>query len=234
MALLEKRCQWQIDECSLKPEKRILMIPSEVDTRAPSPPRNQFGEPSPPPPHVYIQLFKFEKRWINESRFLMGGCCVRRLIRIIYLHGSRRAESNPRWRNVSGGASQEETRRDCDRIGQLFRTFIGITRQNNVMQPIRISPTSVFGVLLSWSWFLCSLTSCFIVKLCVSHLTPPVHHPPLSVCSVFSRVSDPCCLQCLCVGCFCFLFLVFSLICLFVSVLVHLDSCCWGIHSAFV
>lgn len=45
-----KRRQWQIDECSLIHEKRILMIPVEVgaetssNTRAPSPRRNQFGE----------------------------------------------------------------------------------------------------------------------------------------------------------------------------------------------
>ena len=176
----------------------------------------------------------------------MGGCCVRRLIRIIYLHGSRRTESNPRWRNVSGGASQEDTWRDCDRIGQLYRMLIGITRQNNVLQPIRISPTSVFGVLLSWSWFSCVVllpvllwncaVMCCVLRFSSSlRVFPPSsvffswsfsrftlfeHHPPLSVSSVFSWVSTPCCLQCLRVGCFWFLFLVFSLICPFVWVLV--------------
>ena len=71
--------------------------------------------------------------------------------------------------------------------------------------------------------FFCCLTSCFIVKLCCV-LRFSSSFQCFSVPSP-SPVSDPCCLHCLPVGCFWILFLMFSLICLLGSVLVHLDSC---------
>lgn len=69
-------------------------------------------------------------------------------------------------RSFTGG----DMERPRSSIGQVYTTLISITRQNNETQPIRISPTSELGVLLSRSLFF--LLSYFLfyceIVLCVA------------------------------------------------------------------